>query len=74
MIGYLASPSGRKSIRRLLFALAICVALSCVVLAVSLDRDIKPGVVAVIASVLTVTATAVTAGRFAERGSERPDA
>lgn len=56
--------------RRALFALAVVVALSCAALSVALDRDIRPGAVSVLATTIAATATAATAGRFAERGSE----
>ena len=70
MTGFFASPSGRRSMRRALFALAVVVALVCAVLSVVMSRDIQPGAVSVLATAIAATATAATAGRFAERGSE----
>lgn len=61
-MNYLDSPSGRKSSRRALYALAV---------AVALDRDIQPGVVTVLGTLIASTATSVVVGRFAERGTER---
>lgn len=72
-MSYLDSPSGRKSSRRALYALAVAVGCACVLVAVALDRDIRPGVVTVLGTLIASTATSVVVGRFAEKGTERLD-
>lgn len=70
-MSYLDSPSGRKSSRRALYAVAVVVGCACVLVAVVLDRDIQPGAVNVLGMLIASTASAALVGRFAERGTER---
>jgi len=63
---FLASPSGRLSVRRAMFAAALLVSLGCGVASLILDRDIRPGAVSVLASAVAATAAAAGLGRFAE--------
>lgn len=71
MIGhFLSSPSGRPSIRRALFAVAVLTSCGCAIASVALNREVGPGAVSVLASTTAATAAAAGLGRFAERGSE----
>lgn len=70
MIAFLRSPSGRLSVRRALFAVAVLTSCGCAVASVVLGRDVGPGAVSVLASTTAATAAAAGLGRFAERGSE----
>jgi len=72
-MSYLDSPSGRKSSRRALYALAVVVGCSCVLASVALDRDIQPGAVTVLSMLVASTAAGAVVGRFAEKGTERLD-
>lgn len=71
MTKLLRSPSGRLSMRRALFALAVATACGCAVASVALQGDIGPGAVSVLSSTVAATAAAAGLGRFAERGSEK---
>lgn len=62
----LASPAGRLSARRALFALSVVVSLGCSIASVLLDRNIQPGAVSVLATAIASTAAAAGLGRFAE--------
>lgn len=66
----LSSPSGRTSMRRALFAVAVLTACGCAVASTVTHGDIGPGAVSVLSMVVAATAGAVTVGRFAERGTE----
>lgn len=68
---YLSSPSGRASSRRLAFLWVIFGALLVAVWQGLTGGDIASGVLALFSALLAATGTAVTAGRFAERGSEK---
>ena len=71
MTQLLRSPSGRLSIRRALFAVAVVTACGCSTASVLLKGDIGPGAVSVLSSTVAATAAAAGLGRFAERGSEK---
>lgn len=71
LISLLSSPSGRPSIRRLAYLWAIMGALLVAVWQGLTGGDVKSGVLALFTAILTATGAAVTAGRFAERGSEQ---
>lgn len=71
MTQLLRSPSGRLSMRRALFAMAVLTACGCAVASVVLRGDIGPGAVSVLSSTVAATAAAAGLGRFAERGSEK---
>lgn len=73
MSGYTDSPSGRPSVRRALYAVAVATGCLCVLLAAALDRDLRPGVVQTLGVLIVSTGGAAVVGRFAERGTE-PDA
>lgn len=62
----LASPAGRLSVRRALFALSVLASLGCCIASLSMDRDIKPGAVTVLGTAIASTAAAAGLGRFAE--------
>ena len=71
VVSFLASPSGRLSSRRLAYLWAIMGALLVAVWQGLTGGDVKSGVLALFTAILTATGAAVTAGRFAERGSEK---
>lgn len=71
MIQLIRSPSGRISMRRALFAVAVFTACGCSVASVLLKHDIGPGAVSVLSSTVAATAAAAGLGRFAERGTEK---
>jgi hypothetical protein len=66
----IASPSGRTSSRRLAFLWAVFSALLVAVWQGLAGGDVKSGVLSLFSAVLAATGTAVTVGRFAERGTE----
>ena len=66
----LASPSGRASGRRLAFLWVVNAATLVGVWMGLTGGDVASGVLSLLGLLLGVTGTAVTAGRFAERGSE----
>lgn len=68
----LASPSGRASIRRNAFVWAVICPLIVATWQGLTGGDVKSGVLALFSAVLATAGTAVTAGRFAERGTESP--
>ena len=67
----LASPSGRASTRRNAFVWAVICPLIVATWQGLTGGDVKSGVLALFSAVLATAGTAVTAGRFAERGSEK---
>lgn len=71
MIQVLRSPSGRVSMRRALFAVAVLTSCGCSILSLILKQDIGPGAVTVLSSTVAATAAAAGIGRFAERGTEK---
>lgn len=71
MTQLLRSPSGRLSMRRALFAVAVVTACGCAAASLALKHDIGPGAVSVLSSTVAATAAAAGLGRFAERGSEK---
>lgn len=68
----LASPSGRSSSRRLAFLVVVFGGVLVGVWQGLTDGDVASGVLALFAALLGATGTAVTAGRFAEKGTEVP--
>ena len=66
----LASPSGRTSSRRLAFLVVVFGGVLVGVWQGLTDGDVASGVLALFAALLGATGTAVTAGRFAEKGTE----
>lgn len=73
IIQTVASPSGRASSRRVAFLWAVFSALLVAVWQGLAGGDVKSGVLSLFSAVLAATGTAVTVGRFAERGSESRD-
>ena len=70
IVGLLASPSGRPSSRRFTWVWTVMACLLVAVWQGLTGGDVASGVLALFTAVLTATGTAVTAGRFAERGTE----
>lgn len=68
----LASPSNRASIRRVAFIMVVSSGTFVATYSGLREMDIKSGTLALFTALLTATGAAVTAGRFAERGSEAP--
>lgn len=68
----LASPSGRTSSRRHTWVWSVVGALIVAVWQGLTGGDVKSGTLALFTALLTATGAAVTAGRFAERGTEPP--
>ena len=72
IMGMLASPSNRASIRRFAFIMVVSSGTFVATYAGLREMDIKSGTLALFTALLTATGAAVTAGRFAERGTETP--
>ena len=69
----LSSPSGRASGRRSAFIWVVLNATLVATWAGMCEMDVKSGTLALFTGLLTATGAAVTAGRFAERGSEKKE-
>lgn len=69
---FLSSPSGRLSVRRMLFAISVLTSCGIAITSIALDRDVGTGAVSVLASTVAATAAAAGIGRFAE--NEKADA
>jgi hypothetical protein len=72
IMGVFASPSGRASSRRHTWVWSVIGALIVAVWQGLTGGDVASGTLALFTAILTATGAAVTAGRFAERGSETP--
>lgn len=66
----LSAPSGRASVRRHTFLWTVFGALLVAVWQGLTGGDVASGVLALFSALLAATGTAVTAGRFAEKGTE----
>lgn len=66
----LSGPSGRASVRRHGFLWSVFGALLVAVWQGLTGGDVASGVLALFSALLAATGTAVTAGRFAEKGTE----
>lgn len=66
----LSGPSGRASVRRHAFLWTVFGALLVSVWQGLTGGDVASGVLALFSALLAATGTAVTAGRFAEKGTE----
>ena len=68
----LSGPSGRASARRHSFVWTVSGALLVGVWQGLTGGDVASGVLALFSALLAATGTAVTAGRFAEKGTDKP--
>lgn len=68
-----SGPSGRASARRHAFVWTVAGGLLVAVWQGLTGGDVASGVLALFSALLAATGTAVTAGRFAERGTESPE-
>ena len=68
----LSSPSTRASTRRLAFIVVVFSGTFVGTYAGLREMDVKSGTLALFSALLAATGTAVTVGRFAERGTEAP--
>lgn len=71
ILDFLASPSGRLSSRRLAYLWVVGGGLLVACWQGLTGGDVASGVLALFAALLGATGAAVTAGRFAERGSDK---
>ena len=72
IVDLFASPSGRNSSRRHTWVWSVIGALIVAVWQGLTGGDVASGTLALFTALLTATGAAVTAGRFAERGTEQP--